>query len=457
MSLIITHDHGFFSCCSVRLHDIINYYNIYKKLPIMVDSKSQFTWYKINKHQDITFDYFENYNDTLNIEYKNEYINYIESLQFSDYNNINFNSIKPFIEKYFSPSLQIKNIIYNIEQKYNLDYDNICVLFYRGNDKITETHLCNYNEYIKYAIDQIKKNKNIKFLIQSDETEFIELFIYLFPFNYICFKDEIRHMKKCNNTVDKCITQNIDIFSKNYLAITIIMSKCKYIICGSGNCSIWIMLYRNNNNNVLQNLNGKWIYNRVKDVFIYGDAHAIYSCKNITHNIINENLSTIKDINNVITNITNYITYDIKYVCFVLGELDCRHYINKLINNDEDIVIENIINNYISTINTHITNKTIIIFAIIPPVKVEDYENLNGKVSHNYGFNGTNEDRVRYTNKMNKLLKEKCKEYNYYFFEPYNNYKNKDETLNFSLSTGSNHIGNNSNIIEQFIELYNTI
>jgi hypothetical protein len=47
-------------------------------------------------------------------------------------------------------------------------------------------------------------------------------------------------------------------FSQYYLSITIIMSKCKYIICGSGNCSIWIMLYRENNKNVYQNNNGKW-------------------------------------------------------------------------------------------------------------------------------------------------------------------------------------------------------
>ena len=57
-------------------------------------------------------------------------------------------------------------------------------------------------------------------------------------------------MKKQNN-----------IYSKYYLAITIIMAKCKYIVCGSGNCSIWIMFYRGNNNNVCQYNNGKWYDN----------------------------------------------------------------------------------------------------------------------------------------------------------------------------------------------------
>ena len=63
-------------------------------------------------------------------------------------------------------------------------------------------------------------------------------------------------MNKCNDTVDITMSSTNNDFSKKYLAITIIMSKCKYIICGSGNCSIWIMFYRRNSNNVIQYLNG---------------------------------------------------------------------------------------------------------------------------------------------------------------------------------------------------------
>ena len=80
--------------------------------------------------------------------------------------------------------------------------------------------------------------------------------------NSFYFKDEIRHMKKCTSTVDKVFKSKNFEFSKKFLAITIIMSKCKYIICGSGNCDIWIMFYRGNNKNVIQNLTGTW-YNSV--------------------------------------------------------------------------------------------------------------------------------------------------------------------------------------------------
>jgi len=70
-------------------------------------------------------------------------------------------------------------------------------------------------------------------------------------------------MNRTNNTIDKVFKSKNNEFSKYYHAITIIMSKCKYIICGSGNCSMWIMFYRKNCKNVCQYLNGKW-YNNIK-------------------------------------------------------------------------------------------------------------------------------------------------------------------------------------------------
>lgn len=87
-----------------------------------------------------------------------------------------------------------------------------------------------------------------------------------FPTNSFYFKDEIRHMKKNSlNTVDIVMSDKNYEFSKYFLAITIIMSKCKYIICGTGNISMWIMFYRENNNNVYQNLEGIWYDNIINE------------------------------------------------------------------------------------------------------------------------------------------------------------------------------------------------
>jgi len=246
----VTHNCGFFSNCSVRLASIILFFNQNKAIPACVDSSKQFGWYK-NEDRDITFDYFEHYtqdpivNDPLKFTSRSQYLNY---------KTLDFQGISPFVRKYFSPSTEIKSLRREIEEKYNIDYENTCVLFYRGNDKATETRLCSYDDMSAKASQILLEHPQTKFLIQSDETEFIETMTPRFPSFY--FKDEIRHMPKQLSTVDKIYKGTNYKFSKYYLAITIIMSKCKFIVCGTGNCSLWIMLYRENADNIYQFIDG---------------------------------------------------------------------------------------------------------------------------------------------------------------------------------------------------------
>jgi len=254
---------GFFSCCSVRLTYIINYFNKHKKYPIHVISKDQYRKYLrpgIDKDGDsIISNMFADYTNNIHINFTKN-IDYHWTHQYNIYKMLNFNNLNPFIEKYFSPSKTTQEIIKTIEKKYNIDYKNTCVIFYRGGDKWKETKLAEYSEFFERA-DEIKKNNpNIQFLIQSDETNFINESLKRYT-NSFYFKDEIRHMNNRKTVVDNVKFKNGDNFTyvQNYLAITIIMSKCKYIICPSGNCSIWIVFYRKHAENVIQYKNGKWI------------------------------------------------------------------------------------------------------------------------------------------------------------------------------------------------------
>ena len=142
----------------------------------------------------------------------------------------------------------------DIESKYCINnYDNICTLFYRGNDKITETKLPTYEIILEQAMKLFETNNNIKFLIQSDESEFIEMMIKTFPNNHIYFKDEIRVINKNNKmSVDKINSYDNFKYSRYFLAITYIMSRCKYVVCTTGNCSLWIALFRGNADNIYQ-------------------------------------------------------------------------------------------------------------------------------------------------------------------------------------------------------------
>jgi len=124
--LKITHNAGFFSCCNMRLHKIINYFNNNKRLPQLVDSSAQFALYKpvYMIYNDITEDFFINNtnNNKNNILYEKDVFirNDIIEDQFSNYKTLNIEDIKPFIQKYFSPSQEIMEIQSILIKKYNI-------------------------------------------------------------------------------------------------------------------------------------------------------------------------------------------------------------------------------------------------------------------------------------------------------------------------------------------------
>ena len=126
---------------------------------------------------------------------------------------------------------------------------------------------------------------------------------------------------------------------------------------------------------------------------------------------------------------------------------------------NEDTIINELVGNYFKTIKNNIMNidAKIIIVGVIPPTKQYDYEILHGPILHNYPFVGSDESRVRYTNKVNKLLKEFSTINNYIYFNPYSYYERPDGTLKYAFSDSTVHLGDHSVFLEKFIDLYKKI
>jgi len=250
-TLTVTHNYGFFSCCSVRLFYIIQHFNQYGSLPKTVDSSKQFQCYKPKTAPmaDITSTYF--LTDDKSIPYIRP-VQFHPDDQFKWYRELNYGSLQPFISKYFSLTPEILELVTRLKTKYEIDYDTTCVLFYRGNDKASETNISEYSDTINKAKEIQRSNPTIRFLIQSDETEYIHEAMATLANSFYC-KDEIRHMTKRMATVDHVFRDTNYEFSKYFLAITYIMSQCKYVLSGSnGNCSLWIALFRGNSNGIFQ-------------------------------------------------------------------------------------------------------------------------------------------------------------------------------------------------------------
>ena len=230
-----------------------NIINKLKNNKIHIITNNTFNLYKNNeKKEDIYKKYFKII-DTIRLPI----INYtFDNLIFNKpYNSLNFLHLKPYIDRYFSQSHQIEALINTIEKKYNVDYNNTCCIFYRGLDKQKETIIPSYKEMYDKALYETRDSPNITYLLQTDESEFFEFGKNILN-NYFMFNDEIRHISHCNSLLEyECNkTENFK-YSCYFLAIVIIMSRCKYIVYNSSNISLWISLFRGNCNNVYQYLN----------------------------------------------------------------------------------------------------------------------------------------------------------------------------------------------------------
>ena len=249
---------GFFACCADILKHIIDYFNINKKLPLNIDTSQQFSIYKPSYIQGDIMPYFFEKKDNIDITYINtiKLVNNFHSLQYERYKDMDYTQFTPFIEKYFSPSQEIIDIENQIINKYNINVNEYCAIYFRGTDKKEETEIGSFDTYIEKMNELLNIDKNIKFIIQSDNTYFIDEIKSKFS-NSISFDENV------SSTSDKGIHNENSpddnyIIMKNFLAIVYIISKCKYIICSSGNCSFWMMLFRGNGLNVNQYFNNQW-------------------------------------------------------------------------------------------------------------------------------------------------------------------------------------------------------
>ena len=197
-------------------------------------------------------------------------------------------------------------------------------------------------------------------------------------------------------------------------------------------------------------------------IYIYGNSHANNSFKNLTLPHVNlfSNAITMFRIgrDNIIINFDYDNIQKGDTIILLYGEVDCRCHIQKQINlgkNEDDVICE-LVNNYINTIqdNTKGLDIKIFIVGVIPPTKQNDYEILFGPILHEFPFMGSDEDRVRYTFKVNKLLEELSNKNNFIYFNPYNYYTRDNGTFKFEFSDNNVHLRDNAYFLEKFIELY---
>ena len=254
----MNHTAGFFSCCAVKLRELIRFMNENKTIPDIIDSLNLFSYYKNNAFDDVSYDYFEDYNNNIIIHYKTK-ITYDHDYQFVNYKTLNYSELIPFINKYFRPSAKIINIQNDLICKYNIEPSNCIALYYRGTDKISETKIDSFESYYEKLNELIVDNTSMQILIQTDSGPFLD---YM---KENCKNSNIIIINENDTSYGSSGIHLIQNKNKNHIdmqylfATFLIISKCKHIICSSSNGAVWMMYYRGHADNVYQNLDLKWL------------------------------------------------------------------------------------------------------------------------------------------------------------------------------------------------------
>jgi hypothetical protein len=253
MDLKITHNAGFFSCSTVALNQIINFHNTYGYLP-KVDRSTQYNLYKDSSVDSID-NFFKEKEIEININ-PSFLVNTDIEDQFSDYSLINHDYTSKLVNQYFSTSEKVNEIEDYLIRKYNISFDKTICVLYRGTDKISETTLPTYGEFLEKINNLRELNPEHVVLLQTDELEFSEYILSNMETISIL---ETKMSRKGGRAVQYTINVGDRLYQAQlFLAIVKIISKCDEVILNIGNVGLWISLYRGTNNGIYQYIsNGK--------------------------------------------------------------------------------------------------------------------------------------------------------------------------------------------------------
>lgn len=268
MLILNYHYAGFFACTSLRFFRIFDYFNDNKKLPEGIDSSRSYVQYRRhhNDGPDYSLLFFKDcklVNKILELPHPITIVNSNVERQFTDYNNFNFDASQPIMEKYFSLTDTILEKVDILKEKYNIDFENTCGIFFRGNDKSTETTQPSYEDIVTKALELKNNNPNLRFVIQTDENEFLEYFISHIPdaFHFT----EIPKIGKCKTSLQYQQFFTLE-HQKYYVASVYLLSKCKFVVSTSGNGEMFMVLWRGNTKGLIQWC-GDVFYSNVKQGF----------------------------------------------------------------------------------------------------------------------------------------------------------------------------------------------
>jgi len=245
---------GMFSDCSVLLAAISAHLTRHQSLPERVEV-SMFSSYEGPGNNRDLYHFFFTPPEAIDVTLDGSLaIRFLTAHQFLPYGLLDYPRLAPLVRKYFSPSSLVLDVKTKLERKYGLNHQRLISVYYRGNDKATETTIGSYEGYLSRTAETLQRYPNSQLLVQTDELEFRDAFFGRFPQaiqieEMPVIPSDTRPGHAVLNTLEMSQRR---IFGATHLAVTLLLAASQHVITHSGNCSLWVMLYRGGARNVQQ-------------------------------------------------------------------------------------------------------------------------------------------------------------------------------------------------------------
>ena len=168
-------------------------------------------------------------------------------------NLYNFSIYSQIRNRFFNPSSIILDKKNFLREKYNIEFEKTISVLYRGTDKGTELRLAYPLDYLYITKQLLADNPNFKVLLQTDQTQVIQMFYDELGDKLITF-EETPSTTSNNviwNLMEKKGVDSID-WSQWFDAALRCVADCKYLINHTGNVAFFANLYRGSLEGVTQ-------------------------------------------------------------------------------------------------------------------------------------------------------------------------------------------------------------
>ena len=249
-TIVLTHDSGFFSNCSVLLKALA----ASPVHPVTIDAAKSFRHFT-NKGEDFNwYRFFRPAPPAIDAEYGSWRLSRVASRlpHHSVYRLLDYPTSNALVLNYFSPSEEIRQRAEEIlSTMLPVPLEKILVLCIRGTDKQTEVRQTSLHRYVRKAKTALSRRKDLAVWVQSDQEQIRDYLLE--KLGSRAFSVDVLPVTGDSTVIHRTtLVHDKNEFALNLLATTWLMSQASKVITYTGNVGYWIALFRGHSRGLIQ-------------------------------------------------------------------------------------------------------------------------------------------------------------------------------------------------------------